>query len=97
MFATQNGRIGLGPPGLKVGDRICAFVGAETLFAVRETDPGSGPADIERRSRLVEPPAPAQADQKTFRLVGDAYVHGLMFGEAFAAEGRGPTRQLVLA
>ena len=92
VFATQQGRIGLGPPDLKMGDRICAITGAEALFAIRGADRDSW-VDVERRSTLVAAPRPGQ---ETFRLIGDAYVHGLMFGEAFAAAGRGPTRQLVL-
>ena len=92
VFATQQGRIGLGPPDLKMGDRICAITGAEALFAIRGADRDSW-VDVERRSTLVAAPRPGQ---ETFRLVGDAYVHGLMFGEAFTAAGRGPTRQLVL-
>lgn len=93
VFATQQGRIGLGPPDLKIGDRICTITGAEALFAIRGADGDSWHVDVERRSTLVAAPAPVQ---KSFRLVGDAYVYGLMFGEAFAAAGRGPTRQLVL-
>ena len=93
VFATRHGRIGLGPPDVKTGDQICAIIGAEALFALRSADYNSWHVEVERRSTLVAPPAAAE---KTFRLVGDAYVHGLMFGEAFAAEGRGPTRKLVL-
>ena len=71
LFATKRGRIGLGPPDLQVGDKICAFIGS---------------------SRLAPPPP----SPETFRLIGDAYVHGLIYGEAFTTEGRGPKQRFVL-
>ena len=73
MFATTYGRIGLGPPDLQPEDMIFAFIGAETLFALRPISEGN------------------------FKLIGDAYVDGLMFREAFeAARGNTSGERIVL-
>ena len=93
LFATKQGRIGLGPPDLQVGDKICAFIGAETLFALRTADHGSWITMNRTSSPLAPPPPPSP---ETFRLIGDAYVHGLMYGEAFTTKGRGPKQRFVL-
>ncbi len=93
LFATKQGRIGLGPPDLQVGDKICAFIGAETLFALRTADHGSWITMNRTSSPLAPPPPPSP---ETFRLIGDAYVHGLMYGEAFTTKGRGPKQSFVL-
>ncbi|KAK4693320.1 hypothetical protein P7C71_g4055, partial [Lecanoromycetidae sp. Uapishka_2] len=92
LFATKQGRIGLGPPDLQVGDKICAFIGAEPLFALRTADHGSWTT----KNRMSSPLPPPPPSLETFRLIGDAYVHGLMYGEAFTAKGRGPKQRFVL-
>ena len=47
FFSTQNGRIGLGPPGIKHGDVICTLYGGEPVFVLRfpENNP-KGPATL---------------------------------------------------
>lgn len=60
FFATHNGRIGLGPEGVVVGDEICVIRNAWTPFLIRSGE-GEGCS----------------------RLVGEAYVDGLMYGEVF--------------
>lgn len=92
LFATKQGRIGLGPPDLQAGDKICAFIGAETLFALRSADHGSWLTINRSCSSLAPPPLSLE----TFRLIGDTYVHGLMYGEAFTTKGRGPKQRFVL-
>ena len=60
FFATQGGRIGLGPSDTSVGDIVCAIFYCPTLYLLR-----------------------GGLEQKAF--IGEAYVHGLMFGEALFA------------
>ncbi|KAH7355251.1 heterokaryon incompatibility protein-domain-containing protein [Rhexocercosporidium sp. MPI-PUGE-AT-0058] len=40
VFATRLGCLGLGPLGIKVGDRICVFLGFNTPFVIRPRDGG---------------------------------------------------------
>ena len=76
VFATLDGRVGLGPPSLQEGDVICAFVGAEALFALRAYDRHGNTA---RRYS-------SSLDSIDCKLIGDAYIHGLMNGEAFEVQ-----------
>ncbi|KAG4433346.1 hypothetical protein IFR05_011174 [Cadophora sp. M221] len=77
FFVTERGYIGLGPAGLRRGDVVVVFDGAETPFVVRsvvggdvDVD-GNGVRDEEWKARREE-----------WVLGGDCYLHGLMDGEA---------------
>jgi hypothetical protein len=61
FFRTRDGRIGLGPPNLQVGDLVCIIRNTYTPFIIR----------------------PRPGDSGHNELVGEAYVHGLMYGEVF--------------
>ncbi|OJD33764.1 heterokaryon incompatibility protein [Diplodia corticola] len=39
FFRTYNGRLGLGPPGMEIGDAICAFFGSGPLHVLRFVEP----------------------------------------------------------
>ena len=71
FFSTENGRIGLGPKGLRVGDQICVIRNALTPFIIR---PGVGEGGS--------------------RLIGETYVDGLMYGEAFGLVEEGKWRRI---
>jgi hypothetical protein len=58
-FRTEDGRVGVGPMDVQVGDDICIFDGAAIPHILR-----------------------SRGTQGTFTLVGEAYVHGIMYGEA---------------
>lgn len=58
FFATKNGRIGLGPNNLQVGDSVRVLFFCPTPYLFREALSGR------------------------CQLIGEAYVHGLMYGEA---------------
>lgn len=60
LFSTANGRIGLGPKEVRVGDQICVIQNAWTPFVI---PPGQG--------------------KGCSGFIGEAYVDGLMYGEAF--------------
>lgn len=57
FFATENGRIGLGPADTKGGDALCIIFYCPTPYLLRHRP-------------------------KASRLVGEAFVDGLMYGEA---------------
>ena len=65
FFATEGGRIGLGPADIEPGDAVCVFFYCPTPYIMRHWTTG--------RSYLV----------------GEAYVHGLMYGEALDMLKRG--------
>jgi hypothetical protein len=91
LFATSNGRIGLGPATLEVGDKICVFAGREMLYALRE---GTEDENLKRGQKFQG--EQGGCTQETFSLIGEAYVRGLMYGEAFTADSRGPESKLVI-
>ncbi|KAE9568677.1 hypothetical protein CGMCC3_g15249 [Colletotrichum fructicola] len=68
FFISTEGLIGLGPPDIKAGDKICVFAGGKMPFIVRDMDDETqGGGRPEAGTHL--------------RLLGDAYVHGLMYGQ----------------
>lgn len=67
FFVTKKGYIGVGPPDTKAGDEVWIFHGGNVPFISRRTEVDS---DLMFESH------------HHVRLVGDAYVHGIMDGEA---------------
>ena len=72
LFRTKQSYIGLGPEHLKQGDQIWVLKGGRVPFMLR-------PAGEFGFKRGVE------GKRECHRLVGDCYVHGIMFGEAMQA------------
>ena len=68
LFATSKGYLGLGPVSLDVGDTVCLLPGAKVPFLLRPTAVAAGDVDAQ--------------ELQQFKLVGEAYVHGIMEGEA---------------
>jgi len=68
FFITKKGYIGVGPCDMRDGDRVCIFGGGRVPFVVRS----------------VDVPTSETSDSMSDRhyLIGDAYVHGIMRGEA---------------
>jgi hypothetical protein len=67
FFFTEKGYFGIGSWIAKPGDRICVLFGAKCPFLLREWKAEAGPrAGTEQR----------------YKLVGEAYIHMLMRGEA---------------
>lgn len=79
-FATASGFVGLGPADTREGDTIAILDGFDACYVLRE--------DLYPRG-MTENGLPAgKADQNrhtwgAFRVIGEAYVDGLMDGEAF--------------
>lgn len=74
FFSTEKCRIGLGSLYLLPKDKIYVLLGARPLFILRECS------------------ANAQEEQPSvkFSLIGDAYVDGFVYGEAFDLADSGP-------
>ncbi|KAI0469635.1 heterokaryon incompatibility protein-domain-containing protein [Xylaria cf. heliscus] len=67
LFFTKKGYLGLAPDGVKVGDMVCVLAGGHFPFILRRAEAAGGD----------KPKAEA-----AFTMIGDAYVHGIMDGEA---------------
>lgn len=65
FFATEDGRIGLGPRDIEVGDSVCVLFFCPTPYILRHH--------------------PTSRTQ----LIGEAYVNGLMYGEALEMLDKG--------
>ncbi|KAF2679081.1 hypothetical protein K458DRAFT_408347 [Lentithecium fluviatile CBS 122367] len=72
FFVTKRGYIGIGPPTAKVGDRVFVLKGGAVPFLLREKY---------RRHRE------GRSNRRLASLVGEAYVHGIMYGEGLQFEG----------
>lgn len=89
-FNTEGGRVGIGPPEMEIGDKVCIFEGADVVHILRAVrSHKSSLADENGHTR-------ATAREEQFNLIGDAYVYGLMGGEGWAAKGRGPDQKFNL-
>ncbi|KAF9893477.1 hypothetical protein FE257_010789 [Aspergillus nanangensis] len=62
VMRTQNGYIGLAPPGAQKGDQVVLLEGGRVPYLLRKVD------------------------DESYKLVGECYVHGIMYGEAFDEE-----------
>lgn len=71
IFVTRQGYLGLGPPEIQNGDLVYIFAGGHVPFIVRRV-----------QDRMI---LGGEAG-KSFELVGDCYVHGIMDGESMSQE-----------
>ncbi|RYP69606.1 hypothetical protein DL770_008212 [Monosporascus sp. CRB-9-2] len=71
LAITRNGYMALVPPGSVPGDAVCLFYGLATPYVVRLHSVDERDGDPMR-----------EAETEGARLVGEAYVHGVMDGEA---------------
>jgi hypothetical protein len=94
FFAT-TGSIGLGPPTMEVGDSICVFPGTGPLYVLREihhyTQESHG---VQQREYSAMPEK--RLLEERYKIIGEAYVHGFMSGEAFTASSRGNMRRFTI-
>jgi hypothetical protein len=91
FFTTHGRRMGLGPPDMQEDDLVCIIKGEPSAYILR-------PADKESLLRNgVHPQSDLDAHPELFTLLGDAYLHGCMDGEAFTAPDREPDRDFILA
>jgi len=69
FFRTEGGYVGIGPQAMLAGDVVVVLFGAEVPFVLRRVED----SNIKNRKKKKVP---------VWRLVGQAYVHGVMDGEA---------------
>ncbi|KAF4965714.1 hypothetical protein FSARC_6497 [Fusarium sarcochroum] len=72
---TEDGDIGLAPDRTQVGDVVFAVEGASVPFVFRPLRP-SGSSNMALNSSAVQ-----GSEEQLFSLVGEAYSHGIMYGE----------------
>lgn len=78
LFITRKGRIGLGPCWMQKGDEVWVLFGGAVPFVLR---PIQNPEPGERLTGSNKP--------RSYRVIGDGYVHGIMFGEAVDEVSKG--------
>ncbi|KAL8369744.1 hypothetical protein RB595_000196 [Gaeumannomyces hyphopodioides] len=83
FFISEKGYFGLAPSTAQVGDQICILAGGQTPYILHA---------------VGEAVLPDSGTVPAFRVAGDAYVHGIMHGEAMAdvEEGRAPLERWAL-
>jgi len=70
FFVTENGHFGLAPATTQPGDLVCILLGGKMPYIIRKTIDADAPNNI------------ADMHCTTNKFVGDAYVQGIMNGEA---------------
>lgn len=73
LFRTRGGRLGLGPQSVKPGDVVSLIAGSRTPYLLRQ-------------QRQGETQEEEWGGRDSFRFLGEAYVHGVMYGEAAAGK-----------
>ncbi|CAO2649679.1 Nn.00g009710.m01.CDS01 [Neocucurbitaria sp. VM-36] len=73
FFVTKDGKFGLGSWNLKRGDKVCILLGGKTPFILRQCD--------DRTARREEADAKGDDVKKFYKVVGESFVHGLMYYE----------------
>lgn len=79
---TRRGYFVLGPDALQEGDVVAVLRGGKTPFLLRRVSPNATST-----STATTDSGNDGGDQDCWVLVGECYVHGLMDGEAWDAEG----------
>ncbi len=72
LYTTSKGYIGLGPMSTQIGDQAWIICDAKTPFVLRPQPENGNVPDNSNQTKEV----------KQFRLVGETYLHGFMYGEA---------------
>jgi hypothetical protein len=70
---TKRGFVGFAPPGSRVGDVVCLFLGCQTPSIIRRYRKHSVAGQGKRK--------PRGGAAKLYQLVGECYLHGMMDGE----------------
>jgi hypothetical protein len=87
FFVSRMGYVGIGPLGMRKGDEVWVLGGGAVPFVLRsskDTGLGGRAGGDGERSRHGEEDGAGNQSQHEF--VGDAYVHGIMDGQAAGEE-----------
>lgn len=74
LFRTKKNFLGSGPEGVQAGDLVFIIPGASVPYILRSTFPKAARLSFIRNSNSHA--------FNSYRLIGEAYVHGIMHGEA---------------
>ena len=99
FFSTKDGRIGLGPPNIQSGDIVSVLLSGGPAFILRyasEVSVRTVDAAAEELTKQLSRVSKAELNepqsdlfqQTPANLIGDAYVHGIMYGEGLSMETR---------
>ena len=78
FFSTEEGRIGIGSPSLLPGDQLCVLINGRPVYILRRSITSNE----------------GEHSPTKYNLMGNAYVDGLMNGEAFDLDDRPPIERL---
>ena len=81
LFTTRKGYFGISSSKTQVGDLACVLLGGNVPFILRDLRP------------IDQPDCQLQHDSLSCSFVGQAYVHGIMNGEAI----RGRTDKMIFS
>lgn len=70
FFITRQGYIGIAPPTIERGDDVCVLAGGNVPFVLRPKVMGNG---LSNQTNYTS---------RAYSFVGNAFVYGIMFGEA---------------
>lgn len=79
FFVTRTGFLGLGPANTQPGHRVCVLNGAKVPYILQDLPP--------------DEPRSENGGGEEFTLIGQAYVHGIMNGEAVDLLGKGAMKE----
>ncbi|KAG4438617.1 hypothetical protein IFR05_005900 [Cadophora sp. M221] len=74
LFITDTGFLGIGPAGLRTGDKLHLLVGGRAPFILRE-------ASTRKVPLIANRPGLGSVERVCSEIIGDCYAHGLMDGE----------------
>ncbi|KAK7409526.1 hypothetical protein QQX98_008310 [Neonectria punicea] len=85
FLATAHGRLGWAPLCTKPGDLVCIFDGAPVPFILRPRTEKMTASQKQSRDNAFS----MLGDETKYELVGEAYIDGMMYGEAVSAKDSG--------
>ncbi|EKG16420.1 hypothetical protein MPH_06389 [Macrophomina phaseolina MS6] len=86
LFRTKNGYLGLGPMYVKPGDVVALVAGSRVPVILRRGKKKGKRKGQEGSGRARKK---SNADEGRLKFVGEAYVHGIMYGEVLRDDRKG--------
>ncbi|KAH8681905.1 hypothetical protein BX600DRAFT_544374 [Xylariales sp. PMI_506] len=96
LFKTKSGYLGLGPGSLQVGDIVCLIPGLRTPVLLRPQNDSSNWTETFRDILTISHAAINAKRPRQAQYIGEAYVHGIMFGEAASQHKQGDLVEFLL-
>jgi Heterokaryon incompatibility protein (HET) len=96
FYVTRKGYIGLGPKELEINDQVCIFAGARVPHALRPENRDFRAFNEPPRIKYewcgdvdvggLDVPYVKRTCQERFKLIGECYAQGMMFGEIWTED-----------